>query len=171
MDYQKEALRTEAPAPNYAPVKILRLLKTLEYEAYRLGDALDIVKREIFYGKGVTDETVLVYGHVLNKSGINEATYLENPRLLHAALGIMTEACEFFEAVNRDKGEVNFAEELGDLLWYIALAMSVLGLSEDAVKRANIAKLRARFPDRFTQERALERDLAEERREVQEKLS
>ena len=59
---------------------------------------------------------------------------------------------------------VNLKEELGDVLWYVALAIDELGTSFDEVMEINNAKLAARFGDVFTSEAALNRDLETERK-------
>lgn len=151
---------------------------------------------------------------------------------VHAALGLVSEVQELMDAWDDD---LSVHEELGDILWFVALACDVIAcdpfrlrqephdawLSESAaaeeiqayanliasrakrwhaygrepdeleqgveaghlirlidlveviakrrgmtlaeVQEANIRKLRARFPDKFDQERALDRDLAAER--------
>lgn len=96
-------------------------------------------------------------------------------RLLHAALGIQTEAGEFADPVKkwvfygREIDETNMVEELGDLLWYIAIAADALGTSIEECQRRNIAKLRARYPERFTEADAITRDLDAERQELEAK--
>jgi len=40
-------------------------------------------------------------------------------------------------------------EELGDCMWYLALAAQLLGASLDDIAAANIAKLRARHGDTY----------------------
>lgn len=137
-----------------------------------------------------------------------------DPNLLHAAIGIMTETVEMEVAPNRE----NFLEELGDTMWYVALACHTLHVTLveamdtaapaagllltvqaaeilDLMKKAlfygktpeatdlvgrlgrlildlqaecidgnfelilaqNIAKLQKRYPDKFTEERAINR--------------
>lgn len=49
------------------------------------------------------------------------------------------------------------AEELGDLMWYIATVATTAGLSLDIVAVQNIEKLRKRYPDGFSEERSRER--------------
>lgn len=90
--------------------------------------------------------------------------------LLHAGLGLGDEVGEFQGHLVKallEKSEpldkTNCEEELGDMLWYIALACNALGTSLDAVMKKNIAKLQARFPNKFSQECANNRDLAKER--------
>lgn len=66
---------------------------------------------------------------------------------------------------------VNVVEEYGDLLWFIAEGLNALGLSMSTVMSANIAKLRARYPDRFTGEHALNRDLDAEYEAIKKALA
>ena len=90
-------------------------------------------------------------------------------RLDHAGKGFATETGEFIDVLKRyefygkEKDLVNLQEELGDLLWYIAIACSALKVSMEEVMEKNIAKLKARFPDKYTQDKALNRDLDAER--------
>lgn len=90
-------------------------------------------------------------------------------RLLHASIGITTESGELADTLKkhifygRQFDRVNAIEEVGDLLWYAALACAALGTTlEDAMER-NIAKLKARYPEKFEAQRAIERDLTAER--------
>lgn len=91
-------------------------------------------------------------------------------RLLHAALGLASEAGEFADQIKRHLfyqtplDRVNLAEELGDLMWYIAVAAAGCGTTLEAILQANLQKLRTRYPDKFTVERAVVRDLVGERR-------
>src|SRR5262245_50836576 len=59
-------------------------------------------------------------------------------------------------------------EELGDLLWYVGTLCNATGLSLEDVMAANIAKLRARYPDKFTEADALNRDLKAEMSALEE---
>lgn len=58
------------------------------------------------------------------KSVESTSWHQPNERLLHAAMGLCTEVAELFE-VEDDQHEL---EEIGDVLWYLALAHDVLGL-------------------------------------------
>lgn len=40
-------------------------------------------------------------------------------------------------------------EEIGDVLWHVALAAQELGVTMDAIAAANVAKLRARHGDSY----------------------
>jgi NTP pyrophosphatase (non-canonical NTP hydrolase) len=90
-------------------------------------------------------------------------------RVLHGALGCGSEAGELLGAVKkhlfyrRELDRINVIEECGDLLWYIALTLDAVGTTMDEAMERNLAKLRARYPDRFTAEKATSRDLEKER--------
>jgi NTP pyrophosphatase (non-canonical NTP hydrolase) len=90
-------------------------------------------------------------------------------RLLHAAIGMVTESGEFIDMLKKHLfyGKpldlVNLQEEIGDQLWYIAIALDALGTTFEAEMRRNIAKLKARYPDKFTSDKAINRDLDAER--------
>lgn len=89
--------------------------------------------------------------------------------LLHAAIGLATEAGEFQDALKKhifygkELDTVNLREELGDILWYVALALRTLDSDFETEMRINIEKLQARFPSKFTEEDAEVRDLVKER--------
>jgi NTP pyrophosphatase (non-canonical NTP hydrolase) len=89
-------------------------------------------------------------------------------QLLHAAVGLCTESAEFLDVLKKavfyckpmtDKELLNLEEELGDLCWYMAIAMHQLGTDFDKVQRRNIAKLKKRYPEKFTLDNAENRDL------------
>ncbi len=99
-------------------------------------------------------------------------------RLLHAGLGMATEVGEFLDPIKKwafygkEIDGVNLQEEIGDLCWYLAIGIDSINEILPADQRKNfgeilaqnIQKLQARFPDRFTEEHALNRDLDEERK-------
>ncbi len=90
-------------------------------------------------------------------------------RLLHAAMGLTTEAGEFLDALKKHLfyGKpldlVNLREEIGDIMWYLAIACDALGTDFETEQERNIAKLRKRYPEKFDAEQAIERDLDAER--------
>jgi NTP pyrophosphatase (non-canonical NTP hydrolase) len=89
--------------------------------------------------------------------------------LLHAAIGMQTEAAEFSDMLKKHLfygkplDKVNLAEELGDQLWYVAMALRALDTDFETVMERNIAKLKARYPDKFTEDLAENRNLLKER--------
>lgn len=76
--------------------------------------------------------------------------------LTHAALGLTGEAGEFCDAVKKHviygkpMDWSNAFEELGDVMWYVALAAEALGVSMEEIASMNIDKLRLRYPDQYT---------------------
>lgn len=126
-EYQKLALRTEAPKDfyrnpdavlsvyvtlgaitnpedNLSSVRLLEGLIGLNGEA---GEAMDILKK------------VLFQGHKLDRE--------------HVAL------------------------ELGDIAWYLALAADAIGYDLETIFQKNIDKLKARYPDGFETEKSQNR--------------
>lgn len=104
-------------------------------------------------------------------------------RLLHCAMGLTTEVGELMDILKRHLfygtaiDFVHLREELGDLEWYKALGYDVLVDELENVNREtvqqdvqamNIAKLQKRFPIKFTEYHALNRDLEIERTLLEE---
>lgn len=95
----------------------------------------------------------------------------ETPLLddLHMILGIQTESAEIADvykkniAYGKDLDLVNVKEEIGDLMWYIVNLCTLKGWDLEDIMHTNINKLKARFPEKFTNENALNRDLDLER--------
>lgn len=89
--------------------------------------------------------------------------------LLHAAMGISTESGELMDAFKRklfygkELDVVNLKEEVGDIMWYVAILLRELDLDFNEILQLNIDKLQARFPHKFTEFDALNRDLDKER--------
>lgn len=90
--------------------------------------------------------------------------------LTHIAFGLSGEVGEFVDALKKHLfygkllDVVNLEEELGDMMWFIAYACRVLGLDLGTVMDKNIAKLAIRYPNRFQEWDALNRDLVTERK-------
>jgi len=90
-------------------------------------------------------------------------------RLLHAGIGISTEAGELLDALKKhifygkSLDKVNMAEEVGDLFWYIAIIADELGFEFESVMEKNIEKLKARYGEKFSEEKANLRNLVQER--------
>jgi len=82
---------------------------------------------------------------------------LSDCTLFHASLGLAGEVGEFVGAVkksymyNQDVDWQNLKEELGDMMWYIALACDALDIKLEVVMEENIAKLKKRYPEKFTE--------------------
>lgn len=91
-------------------------------------------------------------------------------RLLHSAIGISTEAGELLDSLKKhiyygkEFDTVNFKEEIGDIFWYIAIACDELNVDIESIMKTNIEKLQARYPNKFTSENAINRNLETERK-------
>ena len=89
-------------------------------------------------------------------------------RLLHASLGVSTESNEFLDMLKKHiyYGKtidyVNLQEEIGDILFYCAVALDELNISFESVMSNNIEKLKKRYPEKFTSENALNRNIENE---------
>jgi NTP pyrophosphatase (non-canonical NTP hydrolase) len=87
----------------------------------------------------------------------------ETARLLHGIMGCGTESGELLDAFKRyliygkELDYINIKEELGDVMFYIALVCRTLDVSLEEVCSENIAKLSIRYPDKFSNEAALAR--------------
>lgn len=94
-------------------------------------------------------------------------------RLDHAADGMCTEAGEFkdelkkFKFYGKEIDRINLIEELGDILWYIAIACDEIGVSLEEVMIRNINKLQERYAGKFCEGMALNRDLKQERMAIE----
>lgn len=90
-------------------------------------------------------------------------------RLVHAGLGLCTETGELQDLIKKTLfydaafTQAHIIEELGDVLWYVAIAADALGVSMDEIMKVNIDKLKVRYPEKFTKEKALNRDLEKEK--------
>jgi NTP pyrophosphatase (non-canonical NTP hydrolase) len=84
-------------------------------------------------------------------------------------MGMATEAGEFLDMLKKHifygkpMDFVNAKEEIGDQMWYAGLAVDVLQTTFNEVLTVNIDKLKARYPEKFTEEAAINRDLNTER--------
>lgn len=96
-------------------------------------------------------------------------------RLLHSAMGLSTEANEFLDMLKKhiyygkDLDVVNAKEEISDTFWYCAVAIDVLQTTFEDVMNVNIEKLKIRYPEKFTEEKAINRNLKEERKILESK--
>ena len=96
-------------------------------------------------------------------------------RLLHAGFGLSTEAGEFLDALKKhifygkELDRVNLREELGDLFWYMAIACDELDVPFEALMQRNIEKLKARYGEKFSEEKVEKRDLETEREILERK--
>lgn len=165
--YQQLAQQTSAPASpelveRIKNPKTLGSLRDAMLNFSLDGVRLDAFKKHIFYGKKI-DETTFEE----SKAGRFIRTE-QNIKVIHGIIGICTEAAELAEALMKfldgtKLDEVNLFEECGDVLWYIAELLTGLDSNFDSCMKANIRKLSLRYPDKFTEFHAENRDLEKER--------
>lgn len=99
-------------------------------------------------------------------------------RLEHSLMGVVTEAGELMDQLKKhivygkELDLVNLAEEFGDVFWYMALGISALAelmgrddpdALEMEIKKTNIDKLRQRYPEKFCEVKAVDRNIHQER--------
>lgn len=92
------------------------------------------------------------------------AAHTPTMRMVVAALGLAGESGEVADLVKKAVGhghtlnKEKVAEELGDILWYIASMASALGIALSDIAHDNLEKLRKRYPDGFSSERSINRE-------------
>jgi hypothetical protein len=90
-------------------------------------------------------------------------------RLMHGAMGLCTESAELLDMLKKHifYGKpldfVNAAEEVGDNQWYAGLIIDVLKTTMDEILSCNINKLALRYPEKFTDHHAINRNVDAER--------
>lgn len=174
--YIKDATRTESDYVVYCASFnddcVERFYQFLQ-EFVKLAQWADIWKKFLMYRKGALPAKMDGPFSVHTPLRINElrAHYIQTnfARLFHGAIGLLTEAGEILEAIQADKIDmVNIREESGDAKWYLAIiddqSTYSVGMSPEEIFRTNILKLRARYPEKFTEALAIGRDLVTERK-------
>lgn len=92
----------------------------------------------------------------------------DNARVLHACFGLTTESAELVDALKKHffygkpLDVVNLKEEAGDLLWYTSVLLDYLGVSYEEIMEKNIAKLKKRYGEKFSEDKAIHRNHEEE---------
>ena len=90
--------------------------------------------------------------------------------LEHMMYGLASEMGELMSMLKghyvygKEFDTTNFIEELGDIAWFLVGACTIMGIDAEEVFRKNIAKLRARYPEKFDSEHAINRNLDIERK-------
>jgi NTP pyrophosphatase (non-canonical NTP hydrolase) len=176
--YVEDAKRTESPNRK----QIIFDPEALEFAIGMFigaGNILDQIKKYVFYGKSIKYDELKKHLDLVNGSSemlfdkerndgsfaFNMDVIPVNDRLFHSVIGIATEATELIEAMkNGFLDENNLLDELGDCLWYGNLMVDELDSDWCSVLEKNIEKLRVRYPEKFTSEHAINRNLEEEKK-------
>ena len=98
-----------------------------------------------------------------------QAMYTLNPELsrrdvlINSVMGLCGESGEAIDIVKKWMAQghaldkAHLAKELGDIAWYLAEAATALDLSLEEILRANLEKLRSRYPEGFDTQRSVSR--------------
>lgn len=98
----------------------------------------------------------------LSPYDIRELTDNET-QIMHGLLGIASEAGELsdiakkflFHGDTEPLDWMKVLDEIGDVLWYIAVVLAAMGMPFETVMALNIDKLQARYPDGYDVKQSL----------------
>lgn len=89
----------------------------------------------------------------------------EDELVLNGVLGLSGEVGEVSDVIKKhlfqghSLNKEELAMELGDVCWYIAILAKGLGVDLESVMRANIDKLKKRYPNGFEADRSINREV------------
>lgn len=181
--YQEQAIRTESRINNI----------TVNFTAFKgfveayvaVGNIIDAYKKNLFYSREMNSDAINAHANRAVHSittAIREFNSDDqqppgmihiNPRMFHAMVGVCTESVELAEALLKvmdgvPQDDVNIQEEFFDVLWYVLVGHDVMQKDMNATLQMGFAKLQKRFPEKFTNEAAINRDVAAERTIMEE---
>jgi len=106
------------------------------------------------------------YQQLALRTASKESLVDESTMLNAAALGLNGEAGEIADHVKKvmfhghpldEETRDKIAKEIGDILWYCAMASRGISLELGEIARMNVEKLKKRYPDGFSTENSLNR--------------
>lgn len=152
-DYQSLAQRTAMEMNSSVLERFMIFTELCEYldVATELAKKLDKVKRKVFYNSEKLEAVGVV--KVDDVSG----------NMLKFIHGLTIVLGEVEELRTGKDDSLNLKEELGDMLWGLNEMVTASGYTLEEVAEANIRKLSARYPDKYSDEQALNRDLDKEK--------
>jgi NTP pyrophosphatase (non-canonical NTP hydrolase) len=120
--------------------------------------------RDLSYGPITTYTTFSAYQ---DNAGRTSGAWREmdegRARVAIAAMGLTGESGELVDYLKKWVGHGhpldtdNVEKELGDVLWYVAELCNALGLDMGKIAQKNVEKLKARYPDGFSQAASINR--------------
>lgn len=177
----KDCLRTNAPGDKaierFKETDLQDLIKTIQ-EISTLSEKLDKYKKAIFYGKNhkpvsCLTKTINKLKNIFRRKQLPDSSVYLNEQFIqtfHAIVGIQTESAELLDALlkvmveGKEIDVVNVGEEIADGWWYNSLLCDTLKLNPSVLMEKVINKLKKRYPDKFTEASAINRDLQAERK-------
>lgn len=182
-EYLEKSGRTAAPPVGHMSVfdNDNKVMMRQAVDLVVSGNMADTMKRAMFYNTSI--EKIRERAHNATKMHMELFQQIDAKTdqfdltsfdldILHAIFGVISEAGEILEELmkakleGREVNRVNMIEEVGDIMWYLALALRANGGSfEDACTR-NINKLAVRYPEQFSEHKAENRDLDAEQKEL-----
>lgn len=190
-EFVQNALKTEHSEEDYQRVRRrlskedLTMLRVLLNRIAHLTMQLDMWKKKVFYGNTkhkVLDELDFAkqeHGYLADHLSSNHYTQknisdTKSLRILHAIVGMVGESGELADAFGKflktgKLDEVNLKEELGDMDWYEAVCLNALKVTHEEVWRTNNEKLAARFGVSFNEKGAIDRNVDNERKILEQK--
>ena len=97
-----------------------------------------------------------------------------NKRLAHAIFGLIDELGELTGPLKKEAfygkpaDRTNVVEEIGDLMWFLAILLDERGITLEECLRANTRKLRVRYEQGFCDRDAIKRDIRAEYKAMEE---
>ncbi|MGZ8924448.1 MAG: hypothetical protein ACXW2E_01060 [Nitrososphaeraceae archaeon] len=184
--YIENAVRTESTIPSVILNKniIIPILQVF----IASGTLLDMLKKNVFYNKPINATEWTRQLDLINDVSLYEMEYGSdtrnninarenptdtlqiNPHIFHTIVGIATEGTELIEALlssiesESDIDLVNVREELFDTMWYILIGHNAMNIKLEDTLQIGFDKLRKRYPEKFSSEHAINRDLIAERK-------
>lgn len=185
-DYQKLALVTKSDQFYGYMIPLRDVLDKIGSAIVAL-NALDAIKKTLFYGRpypipmgeiadnasNISKNWVTIKDDLAtNDRTITSYSDLTGEDVIHSILGMATEAGELLELLlktvkTKNFDPVNFGEEIGDVFWYQAIGCEAVNTTFDAEQMRNIAKLKKRFGDKFSEFYANNRNLYAERKTLE----
>lgn len=169
--YRRDVMRNLDPSAFHPEIVSLGAIKSVMAHFVEVGSDLDRIKKALIYGRYASDLAPRVIGDTdfTVRAGDDANFNSIPPQIVHAIIGMATEASEMVEALlktietGKPFDQVNFVEEVGDELWYAQLGVEAVDRSLDDAAWTNTRKLAVRYPDKFTSHAALNRNLEAER--------
>lgn len=178
-NFINDAIRTESVIESVKcdPELLKLVLKT----TIAAGEMLDALKKNIYYNRTNNDiskhvDELFSIASTLKSSYQLTRSYDDtlktdlnvNTRIFHGIIGKATENVELLSALLKyiETGEldkVNLKEEMGDDMWYDAILLDELDTTFEQVQSTIIKKLQKRYPEKYSDDCANNRDLDSER--------